>query len=79
MELSSHELHAATAEACGMELSSHELAFFDRVLKAEVATGGDEGRTALADQIEREDAEAERRWRERQARKEDGGMCCSVM
>lgn len=45
-------------EVVGLPLTDHELAFHDKVLGVTVEKE-DEGRTAMADQIEREDAEAE--------------------
>lgn len=54
----------AAAEHFGVSLTAQELAFFDVVVTAHIVKDGnkdDEGRTAWADEIEREDMLAEER------------------
>lgn len=70
--------YRVAAEAVGVHLSPSELAFHDKVVKAHVvlsASGDDEGRTAFAEDMERQDAEAERRKREGGALGCGGGGC----
>ena len=52
--------YQVAADVAGVQLSEYELAFTDRCLSATTAVveGEDEGRTAIADQIEAEDAAA---------------------
>jgi small GTP-binding protein len=64
-------------EIVGEPLSQEELAFYDKVLKAHITVetnGNDERRNEWADEIEREDMEAERKKREREA----GGCACCM-
>jgi GTPase SAR1 family protein len=65
--------YKAAAAHLGVELTQAELAATEKVLGVTVARadGDDEGRTAEADAIEREDAEAE-------ARKKAAASCCAV-
>lgn len=60
------------SEVCGLKLTAHELAFYDKVLGVQVAREDQNsgGRTSFADEIEAEDAAAE-------ARKNRGGCNCS--
>lgn len=63
-------------EIVGQPLSQDELAYYDKVLKAHIqvdANGKDEVRNAWADDIEREDMEAERKKKEREA-----GCACRI-
>lgn len=53
--------YQAAATSVNISLTQHELAFADRVVTASIAHTGDEGRTAMADEIEREDMEWEAR------------------
>ena len=64
--------YKVAGDAVGVHLSSTELAYHDSVVRAHIVKGGgeEEGRTAFADEIERQDAEAERRKRE--------GFLCSA-
>jgi GTPase SAR1 family protein len=71
------------AEAVGIRLSEYELSFHDKVLVAhvsrdttDVASDVDESRQAWAREIEREDLEAERKKKAREAKK--GDRSCSV-
>ena len=60
-------------DVVGLPLSSAELATYDKVLSAVVSISDDnEGRTALADQIEAEDREAMRKQQQQDA------MCCII-
>lgn len=65
--------YKVAAEGVGEHLSPSELAYHDKVVKAHVVLSADndkdEGRTAFADEIERLDAEAERK-------KNSGGLGC---
>lgn len=57
-----------------MKVSAHELGFYDKVLTAHIEKDVHEDRTKFADDIEREDREAE----ERKNMKRSGGPCmCS--
>lgn len=60
-----------SGEAVGMKLTEYELAFHDKVLKAHITVpdGQDEARNAWAEEIEREDMEAERRKAEKEKKK----------
>ena len=61
--------YAAAARFLGMTVTASELEALRKVIGVAVVRGDDEARTAEADRIEREDAEAERR-------KSAGGCCC---
>ena len=53
--------YIVAAKAIGITLTAYDVSFLDSIVVAEVALGSDgagEGRTSIADQIEREDAEA---------------------
>lgn len=53
---------AVAQSACQIELSENELAVFNTTVKATIRIGSDdEGRTAMADSIEQEDLQNERR------------------
>jgi Ras-related protein Rab-28 len=69
--------YQVAGELIGIHLSTYELAFFDKVLKAHVDRENDpnEGRTNVADDIEAEDARLEQMKREREA----GGKCNCVL
>lgn len=61
--------YKVAAAGVNITLSPSELSYYDTVVKAQVTKSTeDEGRTAWADEIEREDREAERR-------KLEGGCC----
>lgn len=61
--------YAAAARFLGKTVTASELESLRKVIGVAVVRGDDEARTAEADRIEREDAEAERR-------KGAGGCCC---
>jgi small GTP-binding protein len=64
-------------EIVGIQLTQYELAFYDKVLKAYVMPsnqGKEESRNEWADEIEREDAELERKKREKE--NNHGCNCC---
>jgi len=63
--------YAAAARFLGKTVTASELETLRKVIGVAVVRGDDEARTAEADRIEREDAEAERR-------KHGGGGCCCV-
>ena len=63
--------YETAARAVGVELSAYELEFTKKVLQVDVvASDADEARTAMADAIEAQDLELERR------RKEKTGCGC---
>jgi hypothetical protein len=55
--------YLVAGEAIGIKLTTTELAMYDKVLKAHInnKNNENEGRTTFADEIEREDAELERK------------------
>ena len=57
------------AKVAGVTLTEYDLAFTERVIHAVVSAPRDEGRTAMADAIEAEDAKHE-------AEKLQGCHCC---
>ena len=59
--------YKAASEAIGIQLTSGELAMYDKVLKVHVDKTADEGRTEFANDIEREDLEAEKRKQQQEA------------
>lgn len=59
-------------EIIGIKLTEYELAFHDKVLTAHVNTNSDEIRNDWADEIEKEDMEAERR------KQQSANACCSI-
>jgi Ras-related protein Rab-28 len=65
--------YEVAGEVCGLKLTSHELAYHDKVLGVNVARDDESngGRTTFADDIEAEDLAAE-------ARKKNGGCNCSI-
>lgn len=63
----------ASAERLGIKVSAHELGFYDKVLTAHIEKDNAEERTTYADDIEREDREAE----ERKNAKKSGPCICS--
>lgn len=66
--------YKVASEAVGVKLTEYELAFHDKVLTAHISTNDtrDNERNAWADDIEREDLEAERR------KQQSGGCVCSI-
>ena len=66
--------YSVAGEIIGIKLTDYELAFHDKVLKAHVQTSHEqqEIRNAWADDIEKEDLEAERR---KQQSEQNGGCC----
>jgi Ras-related protein Rab-28 len=67
--------YAIAADIIGITLSAEELAFYDVVLKAHVAaTPYDEVRNAYADEIEKEDMEAEAR----KKKMTESGCACRI-
>eukprot|EP00607_Mallomonas_marina_P002121 CAMPEP_0182433054 /NCGR_PEP_ID=MMETSP1167-20130531/60510_1 /TAXON_ID=2988 /ORGANISM="Mallomonas Sp, Strain CCMP3275" /LENGTH=130 /DNA_ID=CAMNT_0024621251 /DNA_START=576 /DNA_END=968 /DNA_ORIENTATION=+ len=71
--------YQAAAEAVGVKLGASELAMYDKVLTAHVSKAKDEGRTAFADDIEREDEEAEKRKQAIEERdKQNSGCNCTL-
>lgn len=64
----------AAAKSQGIVLTQTEIAKTERVLSVAVAADANEGRTAMADEIEREDRLAE----ERKRKKGPGGGCCII-
>jgi hypothetical protein len=63
----------ASGERLGIKVSAHELGFYDKVLTAHIEKDSEEARTKYADDIEREDREAE----ERKNAKKSGPCICS--
>jgi hypothetical protein len=66
--------YTAAARQLGLQLTEAELEQTKKVLGVVVATGNDDARTAFADEIERQDREAQ----ERRA-KGGPGSCCAVV
>lgn len=69
--------YKVAAEAIGIALSPYELAFYDSVVKAHinVSNSDGEGRTLFADDIEAEDAAADKRRREEMLKPEGCCIC----